>query len=66
MIIPAPKDGTGLKTRLFIEYGTLASINSYREFIKANPDIEIVSVAIFNHDDVLLTYKSDDVKEGPL
>jgi len=45
-----------IKTELFTG-GNLEGIFKYREFIKKNQDIEIISVNILKHNFVLLTYK---------
>lgn len=46
-----------LKTKTFIEFGTLESVRAYQKFVEENQPIEIISVNILNNNHVLLTYK---------
>lgn len=46
-----------IKTEIFVELGSLGAVREYQKFIKDNQHIEIISVNILEHNNILLTYK---------
>ena len=46
-----------VKTILFTSISGLGAVHEYQDFVKDNPEMEIISVNVLNHNFILLTYR---------